>query len=70
MVCTLAFTLVALLVFIAFDQVMWIPGLILAGGSMVGAHFAVKIAINSSQNTIKWFLFVMTIMAVIGGFAF
>jgi uncharacterized membrane protein YfcA len=68
MACTLAFTSVALLVFIAFDQVMWVPGLILAMGSMTGAHFAVKIAINASQNTIKWFLFAMTIAAVIGGF--
>ncbi len=68
MVCTLAFTSVALLVFIAFDQVMWVPGLILAVGSMVGAHFAVKVAIKSSQATIKWFLFAMTIAAVIGGF--
>lgn len=70
MVCTLAFTLLALLVFIVFDQVMWIPGLVLALGSMTGAHFAVKIAVRSTQDTIKWFLFVMTIAAVIGGFVF
>ena len=69
MVCTLASTLMALAVFIAFDQVMLVPGLLLALGSMTGAHFGVKIAIRSSQNTIKWFLFVMTIAAVIGGFA-
>lgn len=70
MVCTLAFTSVALVIFILFDQVMWVPGLILAVGSMIGAHFAVKIAIKSSQNAIKWFLFAMTIAAVIGGFVF
>ena len=69
MVCTLSFTLVALGVFVAFGQVMWVPGLILALGTMTGSHFAVKVAINSSQDVIKWFLFAMTIVAVIGGFA-
>lgn len=62
-VCTLAFTGLALAVFIARDQVAWVPGLTLAVGSMVGAHIAVKITINISQNTLKWFLFVMTIFA-------
>ena len=62
-VCTLAFTGIALVVFIARDQVWWIPGLILACGSILGAHIAVKITINVSQKTLKWFLFIMTIMA-------
>lgn len=70
MTCALAFTLVAMLVFIAFDQVRWIPGLILAAGSMSGAHLAVKIAVRASPTSIKWFLFLMTLFAVIGGFLF
>ncbi|PCJ17659.1 MAG: permease [SAR86 cluster bacterium] len=68
--CALAFTSVALIVFIAFDQVWWVPGLILAVGSMTGAHLAVKIAVRASQNSIKWFLFVMTLVAVGAGFLF
>jgi len=68
MVCALAFTIVALIVFIIFDQVWWLPGLIVGTGSMLGAHLAVKIAVKASQNSIKWFLFVMTLLAVIGGF--
>ena len=64
-VCTLGFTLVALAVFIARDQVWWVPGLILAVGSMIGAHLAVKMTIKLSQNTLKWFLFIMTIFASI-----
>lgn len=68
--CALAFTSVALLIFIAFDQVWWVPGLILAAGSMSGAHLAVKFAVQASQNTIKWFLFLMTLVAVVAGFAF
>jgi uncharacterized membrane protein YfcA len=62
-VCTLAFTGLALVIFIARDQIAWIPGLILASGSVVGAHIAVKITINISQKILKWFLFIMTIFA-------
>lgn len=68
MTCTLAFTLVAMAVFIFFKQVAWLHGLILALGSMTGAHFAVKVAIKASQNSIKWFLFLMTLIACAGGF--
>jgi uncharacterized membrane protein YfcA len=42
---------------------MWLPGLTLAFGSMLGAHIAVKITINISPKTLKCFLFVMTICA-------
>jgi uncharacterized membrane protein YfcA len=68
--CALAFTSVALIVFIAFDQVSWIPGLILAAGSMLGAHLAVKVAVRASAESIKWFLFVMTLCAVVAGLVF
>ena len=66
-ICALAFTIVALAIFIAFDQVWWLPGIILACGSMLGAHLAVKIAVKASQDHMKWFLFAMTILAVAGG---
>ncbi len=66
-VCALAFTTVALGVFILFDLVDWVPGLLLAVGSMTGAKLAIKIAVRASQNAIKWFLFVMTLAAVVGG---
>jgi uncharacterized membrane protein YfcA len=68
MACALAFTLVSLIVFIFFGLVSWIPGCILSIGTMAGAHLAVKIAVRASQNSIKWFLFVMTLFAVAGGF--
>lgn len=61
--CTVAFTGIALVVFIVRDQIMWMPGLILAIGSMTGAHMAVKMAISLSQKTLKWFLFIMTLFA-------
>jgi len=68
MACALAFTVVAVAIFVAFDQVWWVPGIILALGSMAGAHLAVRIAVKASQQSIKWFLFVMTLFAVAGGF--
>lgn len=61
MVCTLGFTFVALVVFILQDLVLWVPGLILALGTMGGAAVAVKLAINISQAALKWFLFLMTL---------
>jgi uncharacterized membrane protein YfcA len=70
MTCALAFTAVAFVIFAAFGQVSWIPGLIVASGTMLGAHLAVKVAVKASQNSIKWFLFLMTLCAVAGGFLF
>ncbi len=63
MLCTIGFTFVALAVFIVRGQVEWLPGLVLACGTMIGAHYAVKMAIKVSQKTLKWFLFVMTLFA-------
>jgi len=70
MVCALAFTFVALLVFIARDQVLWVPGFILACGTMAGAHIAVKIAITAKPATLKWFLFLMTLCASVAAIIF
>lgn len=70
MTCTLAFTTVSLGIFIAFDQVAWLPGLVLAVGTMAGAWLSVRFAIQVSQTTIKWFLFLMTVCASIGAMIF
>lgn len=59
MVCTAVFSMVALAVFILRDQVLWIPGLILASGTVAGAWLSVKFAISVKQNTLKWILFIM-----------
>lgn len=59
LVCTAALSFLALAVFVARDQVLWIPGLVLAAGTVAGALASVKVAINVSQNTLKWALFVM-----------
>lgn len=68
--CALAFTSVALVIFVMVGEVLWIPGLVLGLGSMLGAHLAVKVAVKASQDSIKWFLFLMTLFAVIGSLIF
>ncbi len=60
--CSLVFTLIALVVFISRGQVDWLPGLILASGMMVGAQFGVALTIKLHPKTIKWFLFLMTLV--------
>lgn len=66
MVCTATFSFVALVVFVARDQVLWAPGLILAAGMVVGTSLSVKFAISMPQNTLKWFLFIMVTLTCVG----
>lgn len=63
LVCSVAFTVVSLIIFIIDDSIQWVPGLVLAVGMMAGAWVAVKIAISISQKAMKWFLFLMTLVA-------
>lgn len=67
MLCTAALTVAALAVFIWQDLVAWLPGLILGLGSILGAKVGVRLALKASQRSLKWFLFVMTVVA--SGFA-
>ena len=68
--CALAFTSIALCLFIAFGMVSWVPGLILGTGSMIGAHFTVRKAVKAKPSTIRWALFGITSLAVTAGLLF
>lgn len=70
LVCSLGFTTVALAIFVMNDQVRWLPGLILAIGTMAGAHIAVKYAITAKPTTLKWFLFIMTLCGSVAAMIF
>lgn len=59
MLCTLAITGVALAVFLARDQVRWLPGLVLGLGSMVGVALSVRFALRARQRTLKAILLAM-----------
>lgn len=63
MLCTAAFTLIALVVFVIDDLVLWLPGLMLGASTMAGAALGVRLAIRVRQETLKWFLFLMTLCA-------
>ncbi len=63
LVCTAMLTSIALGIFIWRGQVQWIPGLVLAAGTMAGAQIGVNLALSVSQNMMKWFLFIMTLFA-------
>ncbi|MGF1867013.1 sulfite exporter TauE/SafE family protein [Enterovibrio norvegicus] len=65
LVCTLAFTGVSLAIFVWQDLILWLPGLLLAIGSMFGAWIAVKFAVKANPNTLKWFLFIMTLVGCV-----
>ena len=69
-VCTAVFSGVALIIFALRGQVWWIPGVVLAVGSIAGAMLSVRFAINVSQNTLKWILFVMVSITCVGAFFF
>ncbi|HFC8517370.1 TPA: sulfite exporter TauE/SafE family protein [Neisseria weaveri] len=68
LVCTLAFTVVALAVFIVQGQIWWDVGLVLAAGNILGSIIGVKIALKLSPNTLRTILFVMTVVAVAAAF--
>lgn len=65
-VCTAVFSGIALLIFALRGQVWWIPGAVLAIGSIAGALVSVRFAINVSQNTLKWMLFGMVSLTCAG----
>ncbi|WP_159817107.1 sulfite exporter TauE/SafE family protein [Colwellia sp. 20A7] len=67
-VATVIFTSIALLVFIVRDQIAWLPGILLAVGSIVGAQIGVKFAIEVKAKTLKIMVLVMTVFASIAAF--
>jgi uncharacterized protein len=62
-IVTLAFNVVALVVFALADQVDWIPGLFLAAGSMLGALLGVRFAIKRGHAAIRVVVIVVTVIA-------
>ena len=70
MVCTAVFAGTALVVFALRSQVWWIPGLILAVGSVIGAMMSVHFAVNVSPKTLQWILFVMVFLMCAGAMFF
>lgn len=65
MAITAALTVVALGVFLLRGQVLIIPGLILAIGTVAGAMASVNFAISVPQSVLKWVMFAMVVIACV-----
>jgi hypothetical protein len=59
LVCTGVFSGVALLIFAAQGQVLWVTGGILALGSMLGAWASVRVTIRLSETVLRRILVIM-----------
>lgn len=70
LVCTLAFTSVALVIFLFQGQILWLVGLILGIGNSIGAAVGVKCALTINKNALRWILFTMTVCAVVAAVVF
>jgi uncharacterized membrane protein YfcA len=68
MAITGALTLIALGVFVLRGQVLWIPGLLMAVGTVIGAMTSVKFAISVPQSVLKWVLFAMVVLSCAGAY--
>jgi uncharacterized protein len=68
MAITAALTVIALAVFIVRGQVWWIPGLVMAVGTVAGAMVSVQFAINVPQTVLKWVLFAMVLITCVAAY--
>jgi uncharacterized membrane protein YfcA len=64
-IATLAFNVVALVIFAVAGDVDWVPGLLLAGGSMIGAHLGVRFAIREGHAAIRVVVIAVAIGAAV-----
>jgi hypothetical protein len=55
---TLAFTLVALPVFVLADQIAWTPALVLAATTMLGAWAGVRWQLDKGNEVVRWFVLI------------
>lgn len=53
---TLAFTLIALPVFVLADQVAWTPALVLAAATMLGAWVGTRWQLHQGNELVRWFV--------------
>lgn len=66
MVATGVFGAVSIVVFVIADLIAWVPAIVLAVATIVGAHVGVRYAIKVDPKTFRWILFVMVTIACVG----
>jgi uncharacterized protein len=64
--CTLVLSGVALVVFVAADQVRWAPGLALAACTVVGSQLGVRFALRVPQKVLRAAVFVAVVATCAG----
>jgi uncharacterized membrane protein YfcA len=64
-VITGAFTVAALVVFIVLGKILWVPGVILAASTVVGAQIGVRFALRLGQGAVRWIVLVMVAAMVV-----
>jgi hypothetical protein len=67
-VCTAIFGAVALTVFVLRGQVLWVPGLIISVGTLIGVHVSVKFAVRAKHDTLRHILLVTVIGVCIAAY--
>lgn len=55
--CTLVFGIVALAVFVARGQVVWLPALLLAAATVLGSLLGVRFSMKVEPHVLRWILF-------------
>lgn len=68
LVCTAIFGAVALTVFVLRGQVLWVPGLIISVGTLIGVHVSVKFAVRAKHDTLRHILLVTVIGVCIAAY--
>lgn len=68
LVCTLVFGVVALGVFVLHDQVVWLPGVVLAAAAVVGSLLGVKFALKVDKTVLRRIVFVAVVAVVVAAF--
>jgi uncharacterized protein len=61
-----ALTVVALAVFVVRGQVVWLPGLVLAAGTVTGARLGVRFALSVPERTLRAVVFAAVVAASVG----
>jgi uncharacterized membrane protein YfcA len=65
LVCTSIFSGVALIIFALQGQVLWLTGIVLALGSVLGALASVRFAINVDESVLRSILVIMVLTSCI-----
>lgn len=68
LVCTLLFGTVALGIFVYAGQVVWVPAVVLAVGTVIGSQLGVRFAVKANPKVIRAIIFVCVVATCVAAF--